>query len=67
MLSRSIKDLMIAKEAASRIPGYDCEKISERLTSLVDQYITELEEVQKDKASLTIPPKAPNLEDEIPF
>jgi hypothetical protein len=62
-----IKDLTIAKEALSRIPGYDNEKLSERLTALVDSYILELEQIQKDKDSLTIQATEPNLEDKIPF
>lgn len=43
MRAREIKDLSIAIEALSRVPGYECEAISSRIKSLIDDLLKEAE------------------------
>lgn len=61
MRASEIKDLCIAMEALSRIAGYDPQVLSERIRSLVDDLLKEVEE------RIPSVPQQISPDNEIPF
>ena len=63
MRSNDIKNLCVAIEALSRVPGYNTESCKDRIGDLLDDLLKE-EETQPPAPT---PKPTPNPNDDIPF
>lgn len=67
MRSANIKNLSIALEALSRVPGHDPSVFAGRIESLLAKEIEFMQEDQTPKYNITPTRKPNDTQDEIPF
>jgi hypothetical protein len=69
MIARQIKDLSIALEALTRVPGYASDMMRDRINKLINDRLSELEEEKSalDKARREYNPPGLDTSDNIPF